>query len=84
MIGKYIDANLSSHQKCSSLQEIKVSAKDIITIEQEVHKEVPITKSLFHAKKITSSDGVYVKEKEALFNKHFEFNVIEYFDFVTT
>lgn len=52
--------------------------------ENEVHKEVPITRSLLNARKITCSQGVLVKESEHEFNKLLEFNALEYFDFVTT
>ncbi|CAD8128095.1 unnamed protein product [Paramecium sonneborni] len=86
VIHTYINENLTSHQKCQSLQEVKQNAKLICQAESEVHKEVPITKSLLQARRMTCPQGVVVKDQNAdnEFNKLLEFNVIEYFDFVQT
>ncbi|CAK89430.1 unnamed protein product (macronuclear) [Paramecium tetraurelia] len=86
VVKSYINQNLVSYQKCQSLDEVKQNAKQICQAEAEVHKEVPITKSLLQARKMTCPQGVMVKDKQAEneFNKLLEFNVIEYFDFVQT
>ncbi|CAD8125499.1 unnamed protein product [Paramecium sonneborni] len=86
VVQSYINQNLVSYQKCQSLDEVKQNAKQICQAEAEVHKEVPITKSLLQARKITCPQGVVIKDKQAEneFNKLLEFNVIEYFDFVQT
>ncbi|CAD8113974.1 unnamed protein product [Paramecium primaurelia] len=86
VVKSYINQNLVSYQKCQSLDEVKQNARQICQAEAEVHKEVPITKSLLQARKMTCPQGVMVKDKQAEheFNKLLEFNVIEYFDFVQT
>ncbi|CAD8211864.1 unnamed protein product [Paramecium pentaurelia] len=86
VVHTYINENLTSHQKCQSLEEVKQNARIICQAEAEVHKEVPITKSLLYARRMTCPQGVLVKDQNAEneFNKLLEFNVIEYFDFVQT
>ncbi|CAD8126909.1 unnamed protein product [Paramecium sonneborni] len=86
VVQSYINQNLVSYQQCQSLDEVKQNAKQICQAEAEIHKEVPITKSLLQARKMTCPQGVVIQDKQAEneFNKLLEFNVIEYFDFVQT
>ncbi|CAD8057838.1 unnamed protein product [Paramecium primaurelia] len=68
-------------EECLTLDQIKDTAKKIIQTEWEIHKEMPVTKSLM--KSISVSD-IQVEQKQAAYNKLQEYREIQNVDYYNT
>ncbi|CAK73308.1 unnamed protein product (macronuclear) [Paramecium tetraurelia] len=68
-------------EECLTLDQIKDTAKKIIQTEWEIHKEMPVTKSLM--KSISASD-IQNEQKQAAYNKLQEYREIQNVDYYNT
>ncbi|CAD8064012.1 unnamed protein product [Paramecium sonneborni] len=68
-------------EECLTLDQIKDTAKKIIQTEWEIHKEMPVTKSLM--KSISVSD-IQFEQKQATYNKLQEYREIQNVDYYNT
>ncbi|CAD8067945.1 unnamed protein product [Paramecium sonneborni] len=68
-------------EECLTLDQIKDTAKKIIQTEWEIHKEMPVTKSLM---KSISVFDIQVEQKQAIYNKLQEYREIQNVDYYNT